>query len=81
VADKVTIVGVAWAGTDDEMQAFVKRHGITFPTIRDDSGDLFARFGVPAQPAWVFVDSAGKGSRVLGAQEKDRLLARLGTLV
>ena len=81
MADKVTIVGVTWAGTDEEMQSFVKRHGITFRTLRDDSGDLFARFNVSAQPAWVFVSSAGKSVRVLGAQEKDRLLARLGALV
>ena len=80
MADKVTILGISWAGTDQEMQAFVKRHGITFRNVRDDSGDLFARFGVPAQPAWVFVDSAGKATRVLGPQEKDALLARLRTL-
>lgn len=63
------------------MQAFVDRHGLTFPSLRDDDGAIFARFGVPAQPAWAFVGPDGTVETALGAQPEDELVARLGALV
>ncbi len=49
------------------MQDFVQRHGITFPNVIDGNGDLFARFSVPVQPAWVFVAADGTADTNLGA--------------
>lgn len=80
VGDRVTVVGVAWAGTDEEMRSFVERHGVSFPTLVDDDGSLFAHFGVPAQPAWVFVSSDGSADRRFGAQPDDELRAALDAL-
>ena len=74
------MIGVAWAGSDAAMQAFQDRHGLTFPSVRDDDGSLYARFGVPAQPAWVFVSADGTTDLVLGAMEEDELDARLQAL-
>ncbi len=62
------------------MVDFERRHGVTFPSMRDGDGSLFARFGVPGQPAWVFIDRAGKVSTKLGSLEEDQLAARLDQL-
>jgi len=70
---KVTVIGVAWSGTASEMQRFVDAHHISFPTINDADASVFARFGVPAQPAWVFVEASGRARRSLGAEEPDVL--------
>lgn len=62
------------------MQDFEDRHGLTFPSLRDDDGSLFAHFGVPAQPAWVFVDVDGTVEVSLGALAEPDLTARLDEL-
>ncbi|CAB4895578.1 unannotated protein [freshwater metagenome] len=72
-AGRVTVVGVAWSGDEASMQAFIDRHGITFQSMNDQTGALFAHFGVPAQPAWVFVSPDGTAKTYLGAMEPDVL--------
>jgi hypothetical protein len=76
----VQIIGVAWSGTEESMQAFVDRHRLTFLQINDEAGAVYARFGVPYQPAWVFVDRSGVVERVQGAVGDDELAARLDGL-
>lgn len=55
------------------MNAFIERHGLTFSSVNDGPGDVFARFGVSGQPAWVFVDAAGGTKRVLGSLSGSQL--------
>jgi hypothetical protein len=62
------------------MQAFVDRHHLSFLQVNDQDGAIYARFGVPYQPAWVFVDPSGVVERVQGALEEDELAARLDAL-
>jgi peroxiredoxin len=69
----VQFVGVAWFGDDAAFQGFIDRHGLTFPQISDDPGDVFARFEVPSQPALVIVDTDGQVQQVLGAVDEARL--------
>lgn len=69
----MTIVGVAWNGSDSSMQDFEDRHGLTFPSLRDDDGTLFARFGVPTQPAWAFVRPDGSVEQLIGALDDEML--------
>lgn len=76
-AGKITIVGVAWNGDEASMQAFIDRHGITFANMNDQAGELFARFGVPTQPAWAFVSPNGKATAYLGAMKETALDAAL----
>ena len=38
-------------------QDFIDKHGLTFPQISDDPGDVFNRFGVSYQPALVIVNT------------------------
>jgi peroxiredoxin len=74
------VYGVAWYGDTDSYQGFVSKHHLTFPTLMDQTGDLFAHFKVPGQPAWVFVDAGGKATVHIGAMEKAELTATLDEL-
>lgn len=69
-AEKVQFVGVAWSGNDDEFQGFIDDHGLTFPQVSDSAGDVYARFGIPAQPAFVLVDAAGEVETLFGAVDE-----------
>ncbi len=70
-------VGVAWYGDDVSFQGFVDKHGLSFPQISDDAGDVFARFGVPQQPAMAIIDRAGVVEVSLGVVEQSTLDAAL----
>jgi peroxiredoxin len=64
---------VAWSGSEKSFQGFVDKHKLSFANIADGDGTVFARFGVPSQPAWVFVDSTGKATRSQGALSSAKL--------
>jgi len=64
------------------MQDFVNENGLTFTNINDDPGEIFARFGVPYQPAWVFITKDGTATTrigVLSDLELEEELNRLAT--
>lgn len=64
------------------MRAFVEEHGLgAMSHAVDDDGDLWARFGVAYQPAWVFVDDGGQVETVAGALYGDGLTQRLEDLL
>jgi len=67
MADTANFVGVAWTGSDDDFQEFIDHHGLTFPQINDDPGEVFARFGVAYQPALAIVTADGTVETVAGA--------------
>ncbi len=46
---------------------------MSFPQISDDPGTVFARFGVPAQPALVVVKPNGDAQVLLGAVDDANL--------
>ncbi len=73
-------MGVAWFGSDADFQGFIDKHSLTFPTISDDPGDVFAHFEVPAQPALAVVGADGTVQVELGAVESDDLDALLTDL-
>lgn len=77
----MTIVGVAWNGSAAAMVDFVTQFGITFPTVVDHDGAVFARYGVPYQPAWTFIERDGTSTTSLGAMSDDVLASRLEALV
>lgn len=70
-------IGVAWYGDDTSFQAFVDKYSLTFPQISDNPGDVFARFGVPQQPAMAVIDRAGNVQVSMGAVEPAELDAAL----
>jgi hypothetical protein len=55
------------------MLDFISRHGLTFPSLRDNAGDVFARYDVPFQPAWVFIAANGDVTRVQGSLDAESL--------
>ena len=67
---------MAWTGSDDSFQGFIDKHGLTFPQISDDPGDVFDRFGVSYQPALVIVKTDGSTELVAGEVEPE-LLAQI----
>jgi peroxiredoxin len=68
--EQANFVGVAWTGSDDAFQGFIDKHGLTFPQISDDPGDVYDRFGVAYQPALVIVDTDGSTEVVAGAVDE-----------
>lgn len=76
----MTIVGIGWNGSDEEIDGFVSRHGLTFTNVRDADGGIFASFGVGGQPAWVFQDASGDREIVLGALDDAGLSAKFADL-
>ncbi|NKB40204.1 MAG: hypothetical protein GKR86_03965 [Ilumatobacter sp.] len=71
--DQVNFVGVAWTGSEESYQGFVDKHGLTFPQINDDPGDVFSRFDVAFQPALVIVKTDGGTETVAGAVDESLL--------
>lgn len=63
-------MGVAWTGSDDSYANFVDRHGLTFPQIQDDPGEVFRRFDVAFQPAFVIVKADGSTETLAGAADE-----------
>ena len=64
------------------MQDFVNENGLSFTNINDEAGEVFARFNVPYQPAWVFIDKDGTVTTRIGVisdEELDQELTNLAT--
>lgn len=64
---------MAWTGSDRDFQGFIDKHGLTFPQISDDPGDVYSRFGVASQPTVVVVKTDGSIESLAGAVEPDLL--------
>lgn len=81
--DRIDIIGVASRDQRPAMQEFVARHGLEdMVTIADLNGEVWQRFGVVGQPAWVFLDAeTGTGERVLGALPRGEVERRLEDLL
>lgn len=56
------------------MLEFVARHDLTFPQVDDGPGAIFARYGVPYQPAWVFIGADGTTIRIQGSLADDEIV-------
>lgn len=65
-ADELDVVGVGWSGEELIYRDFISEGGLTFPQIDDTLGDVYGRFGIPYQPAVVFVSPDGSTETVLG---------------
>ncbi len=67
-------MGVAARDSVEAMRGFVDRFSLgSFPHVADPEAEVWARFGVPYQPAWVFVSPSGEAVRVLGALPEEEL--------
>lgn len=72
------------AGRADEgdIDAFIAEFGLeAFPHSIDETGDLWAGYGVAGQPAWVFIGADGSTEVVSGALGEAAIAERLDALV
>jgi thiol-disulfide isomerase/thioredoxin len=60
----VTFVGVSTRADVGAMQDFVSKYNLNFTNINDASGAIWAKFGVPWQPAYVFIQPDGSSTFV-----------------
>lgn len=63
------------------MQGFIDTFSIEFPQAVSEDGSLWARFGVPYQPAWIFVNDDGTAQVVQGAIPEQDLTGILDQLI
>ena len=73
--DRIAVVGVNYQDFRDDTRAFVRRLGVTFPTLIEDSTDnpVAQRYGVHAMPDTVFIDAHGVvRGRVFGSGRQAR---------
>lgn len=61
---RVTFVGVAAHSDVAAMQSFVSKYQLGFTNLNDADGAIWASFGVPWQPAYVFERSDGSSTFV-----------------
>ena len=74
--DQANFYGVAWTGSDDSFQGFIDKHGLTFPQISDNPGQVFSRFDVAFQPAFAIVKADGSIESIAGVID-DSLLDQI----
>lgn len=56
----MSFVGVAALDTEDAMAGFVGSTGVgVFPNINDEEGEIWARYGIGYQPAFVLISADG----------------------
>jgi hypothetical protein len=65
-----------------DIDAFIAEFGLDgFPHTIDESGDLWAGYGVVGQPAWVFIDAEGSAEVVSGSLGEDAIVERIEALI
>ena len=73
-ADRLHVIGVAGRDEVGAMQAFVDDLGVSgFPHLVDLDLEIWARYDVVSQPAFVLIADDGSFETVLGALGEDRL--------
>jgi cytochrome c biogenesis protein CcmG/thiol:disulfide interchange protein DsbE len=82
--DRVEVVGVNYQDFPNDTRAFVRRLGVTFPTLVEDSTDnpVAARYDVHAMPDTLFIDARGVvRDRLFGQTSEHDLESAVGTLL
>jgi cytochrome c biogenesis protein CcmG/thiol:disulfide interchange protein DsbE len=67
--DRVEFIGVDTKDASSEARAWQRKHGITYPSVHDGSGDELAKWGGLPIPKIFFVDRSGKVVGELVAEE------------
>ena len=55
-----TVLGVAFRDTTPDANAFVRRYGLTYPSLRDVDGKLAQDYGTRALPETFVIDADGR---------------------
>jgi cytochrome c biogenesis protein CcmG, thiol:disulfide interchange protein DsbE len=64
----VVFVGVDWHDVSGDARTFLARHGVTYPTVLDRSGNVADSYGISAVPETYFIDRKGRlvGEHIIG---------------
>jgi thiol-disulfide isomerase/thioredoxin len=79
----VTFVGVAAHSDVGAMQSFVSKYNLNFANLNDADGSIWARYGVPWQPAYMFYRADGSSTFVnnpTAAMPEQELAGRVAAL-
>ena len=72
--DDLTVLAVNWRDPVDGVQSFIDEFGLTFPVVRDASGEVLDAYGLLGLPGTFFIDAEGVlRARVLGPLDAERL--------
>jgi cytochrome c biogenesis protein CcmG, thiol:disulfide interchange protein DsbE len=58
--DRITFIGVDTKDFSSDARRWQRKHGITYPSVHDGSGDVLAKWGGLPIPRIFFVDRSGK---------------------
>ncbi|MBA2474428.1 MAG: redoxin domain-containing protein [Actinobacteria bacterium] len=59
-ADGLVVLGVDFNDVDTDARRFARKHGLSFPLVRDRKGEVVGRYGGTGVPETYFVDRRGK---------------------
>ena len=71
-----TVLGVDALDATDDAREFVRRFGITYPNVRDVSGERLKPFGIAAYPETFVIDRAGRIAALVRGPVTERFLER-----
>lgn len=71
-----TVLGVDALDATDDAREFVRRFGITYPNIRDVSGERLRPFGIAAYPETFVIDRRGRIAALVRGPVTDEFLGR-----
>jgi cytochrome c biogenesis protein CcmG, thiol:disulfide interchange protein DsbE len=60
VKDHATVLGVTYLDNSTDSEQFVRQHGITYPVIRDVSGNFVKSFGTDGVPETFVINRQGR---------------------
>lgn len=79
---RVAVVGVDWADGVAQARRFLSQHDVSYPVLRDASGDAGGRYGLLGLPTTYVLDAGGRIAAVLTGQQTlprlERALRALG---
>jgi cytochrome c biogenesis protein CcmG/thiol:disulfide interchange protein DsbE len=80
--DRIAFLGVDIKDARPDALEFVARHGLDFPSVRDETQVIYAAYGLTGQPETFFVDAEGiLVEHVPGPVDEERLFDVLDLLV
>jgi cytochrome c biogenesis protein CcmG/thiol:disulfide interchange protein DsbE len=75
-----TVLGVTYRDATPDSQAFVRKFGLTYPSVRDVDGDLAKAYGTRALPETFVIDRRGRIAALSRGQVNGRFLAHAVTV-
>ena len=77
----VVFVGVDMRDDDASGRGYIADYHVPYPSLPDDTGDISARFDIPAPPMTLLIDGSGRiVTRILGGITAHDLAPQIGRL-